>query len=76
MPTVSELSAEIAQIRKEHAEDRLKMQSEISNLRREAMERERSRLKAGLSVVGAVVVALGGYIWAQVGPIFDFGDPR
>ena len=56
---INALKAEIRDVRRETA-------SEIKEVRREALEKERTLYKTGIMALGAVVVALGGWAWAEV----------
>lgn len=42
----------------------------IDVMRQESEDRERMRLKAGISLLGSVVIALGAVLWSYRGLIF------
>jgi len=51
------------------------LQQKIAQLEDEAREREVKQLKMGVRVMGVVVLAMAGWIWTQIGHIFDYA-PR
>ena len=55
-------------------EERLtKIEDELRRQQHAQEERERKQLKIGVQVLGAVVFAMGGWIWSQIGHLFDLG---
>ena len=46
------------------------LRKEVSLMRKEAEDRERARLVAGVGALGSLVLALFGVIWAYRGAIF------
>lgn len=57
----------------EHLAHRVdELQEDVERLEKEANEREKRQLRWGIRALGAVALTLGGYIWSQVGHIFDF----
>lgn len=58
----------------EDIEKRLtKLEDEVQRQQRAQEERERKQLKVGVQILGAVVFAMGGWIWSQIGHLFDLG---
>ena len=52
------------------------LEKEVERQRSEAKEREVMQLKWGVRALGLLVMAMGGWIWAQVGHLFDLGGAR
>ena len=52
------------------------LEKEVAKQKSEIKEREVVQLKWGVRAVGLIVVAMGGWIWAQVGHLFDLGGAR
>lgn len=58
----------------DNIERRLKeVERELQGLKREAQERDMRQLKWGVRVLGALVITMAGWIWSQVGHMFDLG---
>lgn len=51
-----------------------KLEKKIDELEDRQQKRELENYKWGVRVLGAVVIGLGSYIWAQVSHIFNFGN--
>ena len=48
------------------------LRAEVQRMKEDAQMREIARLKWGVGALGTVVLVLGGWIWTQIGHIFDF----
>lgn len=58
-------------------EIRLKaLEQELQKLREEAKAREITQLKWGVRALGLLVITMGGWIWSQIGHLFELGGPR
>lgn len=52
------------------------LEKKVQQIRDEAKQRELIQLKWGVRVLGALVLVMGGWIWAQVGHLFDLGGEK
>jgi len=49
------------------------LEKEIVKLKSDAKDKELNQLKWGIRSLGAIIILMGGWIWSQVGHMFDFG---
>jgi|TARA_R110000744_G_C19370668_1_gene562495 hypothetical protein len=47
------------------------LENDMDKLQSEAKEREIKQLRWGVTVLGAIVLALGGWVWSQVEPLIS-----
>jgi hypothetical protein len=47
------------------------LEKEVATQKEEAKQREVTQLKWGVRALGLMVMAMGGWIWSQIGHIFD-----
>ena len=47
------------------------LEEDVAAMRTEAQEREIKRLKWGIGVLGAIVMAIGGWLWAEIKPLIS-----
>ena len=52
------------------------LEQEVAKQKSEIKEREVMQLKWGVRALGLLVMAMGGWIWAQVGHLFDLGNVK
>ena len=52
------------------------LEADLEKQKSDAKEREIVQLKWGVRVLGLLAMAMGGWIWAQIGHIFDVGPAK
>ena len=50
------------------------LENEIKTIKSEQKERELRQLRWGVQALGVIVIGMGGWIWTQVGHLFDLGS--
>ncbi len=74
---VQKLEAQIREIDQNQIQtitDKLnELEREIDEFKEEARVARENQLKWGVRILGAVIIAMGGWIWSQVGHIFELG---
>lgn len=52
------------------------LRADVSEMKEEQRRRELQQWKMGVRALGVIVLAMGGWIWAQVGFLFDLGGGK
>lgn len=52
------------------------LRNEIDEMKEAQRQRELQQWKMGVRALGVIVLTMGGWIWAQVGFLFDLGGSK